>query len=77
MKVIGGFSAPLNGCWSGEMSSRQKQKTPRNSLSETDINTDIENPFHDLDVSISIAAATSELPPRALPAIETDQRPSK
>jgi hypothetical protein len=24
MKVIGGFSAPPNGFWSGEMSSRQK-----------------------------------------------------
>jgi hypothetical protein len=53
MKVIGGFSAPPNGFWSGEMSSRQEQKTPRNSLSGTDINTDIENPFHGLDVSIS------------------------
>jgi hypothetical protein len=42
MKVIGGFSAPPNGFWSGEMRSRQKQKTPRNSLSVTDINTDIE-----------------------------------
>jgi hypothetical protein len=51
MKVIEGFSAPPNGFWSGEMSGRQKQKTPRNSLSGTDINTDIENPLHDLDVS--------------------------
>jgi hypothetical protein len=32
------------------MSSRQKQETPRHSLSRTHINTDVENPFSDRDL---------------------------
>ena len=33
-----------------KMSSRQKQETPRHSLSRTHINTDVENPFSDRDL---------------------------
>jgi hypothetical protein len=46
MNAIGGFSAPLNGVRPGnpaEMSSHQKQETPRTGLSGTHYMTDVEN----------------------------------
>jgi hypothetical protein len=58
MKVIGGFSAPPNGfrfSHPSKMSSRQKQETPRYSLSgTTHINTNVENPLSDLDLQQAI-----------------------
>jgi hypothetical protein len=60
--VIGGFSAPPNGFWSGEMSSRQKQRTPRNGLSGTDIW--ISGTGHPFFKSIKFAVMTPDKRPQ-------------
>ena len=41
-----------------KMSSRQKQETPRHSLSRTHINTDVEHPFSDRDLQQAIDLRT-------------------